>query len=433
MNWLNERIAAAWRAEGRRYADNVNAFVRRSMAGEQPDESEIAEDQRKQWAKAVWEMVKKANEAGEISRLREELPAATWPMAEAFDKQMQPIRAIGYLHDGSIVFSSGSMAHQGRVYTANRQGELRGTAYTFAGCSADQLVWALASADGIHVVSRPDGALEGERLATYRWGDIQDLIHEILPNTESFADCEFPERTLELLVPLEDGKALLLQSYYGIYLIEPNKVELLHPDLEDIEEYELEDTRLDMGHAAVSRDGTWIAYGSQASEHMLLNRRQGQKYMFYPESSYPHYAVFSGDNRNVWFNSCHFYNGVTIRIPLEEAEGNEKREDWPIVDEHARMYAAVEVKEGIVVGDAYGYLRCIDQAGQEQWRYYVGGTIFSLATSPDRSELLVGTYSGMLHVLDLASPVMDEYSIGTGTLRERERFVLLRGENPVRW
>ncbi|WP_181151090.1 hypothetical protein [Paenibacillus sp. PCH8] len=37
---------------------------------------------------------------------------------------------------------------------------------------------------------------------------------------------------------------------------------LFIPNLAEIEEYELEDTQLDMGHTAVSWDGRWIAYGS---------------------------------------------------------------------------------------------------------------------------------------------------------------------------
>ncbi|MNI64019.1 hypothetical protein D3C73_1194350 [compost metagenome] len=149
--------------------------------------------------------------------------------------------------------------------------------------------------------------------------------------------------------------------------------------------------------------------------------------------SYPHHAIFTKDNRNVWFNSCHFYNGVTIQIKLDEVEVNEKKEDWPIMDENARVYASAEIHQGIVIGDAYGYLRCVDNQGQEVWRHFVGGTISSMVVSPDQSKLAVGTYSGMLHILDLTSEAMDDYGIGTGTIRERERYVLWRGEEPLRW
>ena len=108
-------------------------------------------------------------------------------------------------------------------------------------------------------------------------------------------------------------------------------------------------------------------------------------------------------------------------------------EDWPIMDEIARVYASVEIPEGMVLGDAYGYLKCIDKKGQEVWRHFVGSTICSLALSPDQSRLAVGTFGGMVHILDLHADQMDDYSIGTGTLREVERFVVWRGEQPLRW
>ncbi|KAF4323840.1 hypothetical protein G195_003035 [Phytophthora kernoviae 00238/432] len=135
--------------------------------------------------------------------------------------------------------------------------------------------------------------------------------------------------------------ALFYEEMHGTE--EQGQVSLLQPDLAEIEEYELEDTQIDMGHAAVSRDGRWIAYGSQ----------------------------------------------------LETIDGNESKEDWPVVDENARVYAAVAIDAGM-------------------------------------SKLAVGTFGGMLHILDLNSQEMDEYGIGTGTIRELERYVLWRGEDPVR-
>lgn len=166
---------------------------------------------------------------------------------------------------------------------------------------------------------------------------------------------------------------------------------------------------------------------------MVMDRQLNKTYSLYPESSYPHYAAFTSDNQTVWFNACHFYNGVTIQVPLESIAGNETKEDWPVMDENARAYAAAEIEAGMVLGDAYGYLYCVNNKGEEVWRHFVGSTIYSFAVSPERSKLAVGTYGGMLHVLDLRSKEMDEYGIGTGTLRELERYVLWRGEEPLRW
>ena len=94
------------------------------------------------------------------------------------------------------------------------------------------------------------------------------------------------------------------------------------------------------------------------------------------------------------------------------------------MDENARVYAMNEIESGMVIGDAYGYLYCINREGQELWRHFVGSTIYSLVVSPEQSHPAVGTYGGMLHILDLHAERMDEYGIGTGTLREQERYVL---------
>ncbi|MFC9709811.1 hypothetical protein ACFTRD_16865 [Paenibacillus sp. NPDC056933] len=433
MSWINEDIAKSWRNEGKRYARDVNAFVRRGMAGEQLDETELAEDARAQISTEVWEMVKQANLQGDLERLRLELPAATWPLNEHFQSYMQAIRVVGYLNVDTLVFSLGAFTENGCVYTANVHGWVPFSQYTFAGCSPDGMDYALAGPETIRVIRQPDRHLEGQELAVYRWEDIQSSIQQALPRIESLADCEHPERTLEGLIPFNAGKSVLIFSNYGIYLVEQDRVSLLHPDLAEIEEYELEDTQIDMGHAAVSRDGRWIAYGSQVSNHMLLDRERSKTYSIYPESSYPHYAVFTADSLNVWFNACHFYNGATIQVQLETVDGNERKEDWSVMDENARVYAAVEINSGMVLGDAYGYLYCVNGDGQEVWRHFVGSTIYSLVVSTDQSKLAVGTFGGMLHILDLHSDKMDEYGIGTGNLRELERYVLWRGEEPVRW
>ena len=189
--------------------------------------------------------------------------------------------------------------------------------YTFAGSSEGGAYVALANHEGVRVIHEPNRRLEGTQVAFYPLGQDQDSIKTQLPEIESLADTIHPENTLEKLIPMDQGQALLLQSRYGIYLVEQEQVILLHPDMAEIQEYEYEDTQLSMGHAAVSCDGRWIAWGSQMSSHMLLDRQNDKRYEVEPESSYTHCAAFSQDSRVVWFNACHFYNGVTIQVPLD--------------------------------------------------------------------------------------------------------------------
>lgn len=124
MRWLKENIAETWRNEGKRYAKDVNAFVRRGMAGEQVDESELEADGRTSISTEVWNMVKQANLQGDVERLRLELPAATWPMNEHFQSAMQAVRVVGYLDAETMVFTTGTFTENGCVYTADQDGWL---------------------------------------------------------------------------------------------------------------------------------------------------------------------------------------------------------------------------------------------------------------------------------------------------------------------
>ncbi|MBB6023056.1 hypothetical protein HNR77_004156 [Paenibacillus sp. JGP012] len=433
MSWLNTEIAEKWRMEGKRYADDVNTFVRSMLQGEQPDESELSDDTRHTISAKVMKMVKQANLHGEVERLRKELPAATWPLSNHFQNSMQAVQVAGYLKEGTILCNTGLSSNKGQVYTMDQQGWWRSPDAAFAGSSPDGMYIALANSEGVRVIRQPDCRLEGEQVALYHWSEIQENIRAVLPGIESLADSTHPEYTLEKLIPVDHGRTLLLQSELGIYLIEQAKATILHPDVAEIQEYEYEDTRLSMGHAAVSYDERWIAWGSQMSSHTVMDRKMNKIVQIEPQSSYPHCAAFSRDHQHVWFNACHFYNGVTIQLRLADMEGHEDSEEWPILDENARVYTMVEIEAGMIIGDAYGYLYCINNAGQELWRHFVGSTIYSLAVSPDQSQLAIGTYGGMLHLLDLCSQSMDEYGIGTGTLRELERYVLWRDEEPLRW
>lgn len=125
---------------------------------------------------------------------------------------------------------------------------------------------------------------------------------------------------------------------------------------------------------------------------------------------------------------------MSVNVPEKTgAETALEQQEWPFVDESMRVYAGAALKEGIILGDAYGYLRLLDENGQEKWRYFVGSTIAGLLVSPDESQLYVGTYGGMLHVLDLQSVTTTDYDIGTAPLRENGRWMLWKECEPLRW
>lgn len=225
------------------------------------------------------------------------------------------------------------------------------------------------------------------------------------------------------------------QGIFYVILAEQMKVKLLHPDLAELKEYELDRTDIDMPHGAVSSDGRWIAFGSQSSDHLLYEVATEQTYNFYPNSSYPHYSIFTKDQQHIWYNACYLYNGDTIAVSLDQVVVGEmgKDQEWPSMNEDARVYAAVAVEQGIVIGDAYGYLKLIDTQGQEIWRHFVGSTISAIAVDNEEKTLAVGTYAGMLHFLALHVPERSEYEIGTGNVREVKRILAWKDQDRPLW
>ncbi|MGP0578848.1 hypothetical protein ACTP13_17850 [Paenibacillus peoriae] len=437
MSWLNHEMAAKWRQEGKRYAADVNEFVRVGMESEwQQEQSEPNQDERPKMAKDIFRMIQEANQAGEMEQLRREILAASWPLTPAFEEALQAVRPIAFVNGGNeVILHAGNPRERGTIYVTGKDRILQIPGLHRVGCSPDGTYFALVDGQGIRIVRQPDLNLQGEETAHFQWKDIQGRLKASIPDLECLGDEEHPEDILDEVIPFGDGQRLLLVCGYGVYLLAGDQVDLIHPKASERRKLELEDTIVDMAHGAVSRDGRWIAYGSQMSEHMLMDLSDKTVHTLEPSSSYPHYALFSKDDLDVWYNACHFYNGATIQVSIAEVEQGlaQNKEEWLMMNEEMRVYAATALTQGSILGDAYGYLRLIDREGRELWRYFVGSTISGLAVTPDESMLAVGTYGGMLHLIDLQSGTKDEYSIGTAPIHETARWVIWRNYEPLRW
>ncbi|MGG4499541.1 PQQ-binding-like beta-propeller repeat protein [Paenibacillus polymyxa] len=437
MNWLNHELAAQWRQEGKRYAADVNEFVRIGMESQwQQEQPEPKQDERSKLAKDIFRMIQVANQAGETERLRREIPAASWPLTPAFEEALQAVRPMAFMNGtNEVILHAGNPRERGKIYLAGKDGIRQILGLHRVGCSPDGSYFALVDGNGIRIVRQPDRNLQGEETAFFQWKNIQARLKAAIPGLECLADEEHPEDILDEVIPFSDGQRLLLVCGYGVYLLAGDQVDLIHPMASERRELGLEDTIVDMAHGAVSKDGRWIAYGSQMSEHLLMDLTDKTVHTWEPSSSYPHYALFSKDDLDVWYNACHFYNGATIQVPIAEVEQGLalNTEEWPIINEEMRVYAAVALTQGAILGDAYGYLRLMDREGRELWRYFVGSTISGLAVTSDEGMLAVGTYGGMLHLIDLQHGTKDEYTIGTAPIHEIERWLLWRNYEPLRW
>ncbi|MNW39374.1 hypothetical protein D3C74_164630 [compost metagenome] len=379
-------------------------------------------------------MIQEANAAGEVELLRQELPAASWPLTSEFEQQLQSVRPMVHLDDGRVIIGVGQPWSGYKIYIATIEEISELDHVSFTGVSPDGRYIALVDKHSIRVIEGRD--LAGTVVSSYTWTEILSQIAAEAEGLQTLADESSPELHLIEVIPFGEEHRVLLVTMYGVYLVKHGQVEFVEPDIPSLRKHELEDTRIDMGHGSVSPDGQWIACGSQGSDHVLMHVESGTRYEIPPEISYPHYSIFTRDGKQVWYNACHFYNGATVAVTVPEKAGADtglEQQEWPFVDESMRAYAGVALEEGIILGDAYGYLRLLDQDGQEKWRHFVGSTIAGLLVSPDETQLYVGTYGGMLHVLDLQSQTATDYDIGTAPLRENGRWILWKDYEPLRW
>ncbi|GDY34750.1 hypothetical protein ACINB_06420 [Acidovorax sp. NB1] len=273
------------------------------------------------------------------------------------------------------------------------------------------------------------------------------------------------------LIPFNDGQRVLLRNPTGIYLLTPTDnngsnedggVKRLHPQTfdedgpytwpknqmdEEVGGQTITTLALDMLHMALSPDERHIAVGDQDSSHILLDARGNLVAEYDPQSSYPHHTAFSHDGTRLFANSCHFYWGNTLSVPLapfpppvaqEQADAPQHTsadaEDLPTLDDRCRVYASATQPGLVVLGDADGYLHALSDDGQALWRHHIGSTISGMDMAPDGSVLWAASYGGYLVRLERSEAGMDPYSIGTSPYVETSRWIFWGDETgPVRW
>ncbi|MGG3926415.1 hypothetical protein ABET51_10455 [Metabacillus fastidiosus] len=435
MTWLNKDIAKKWRLEGERYASDVNAFVHKglSLGWDQVDERDLMEDRRTELADPVFNMIIEANKAGDLALLREELPPATWPLAANFQNRMQAVKSVFFINDKAIVFRGGSTWEDGYVYVATSKGTKHFEQYTLVGRSPNREMYAFVDEKGISTMKKVDENLNGEQIHHFSWEFIEKRIKKL--NIPISLTDEFPHHQLTEVIPFSSGRKVILISSSGTFLVTAEQLTVLDPDPKAIEEWvkedDLGDLEITMEHAALSYDEKWIVCGSQSSSHLIYDHAGKFISELYPDSSYPHFSWFTSDSKKVICNSCHFYNGISFAAPLTNLKSEE---EFPLIDDNSRVYAATAREGEVYFGDAYGYVRAASDDGSFLWQYFVGGTIAGMDISSDGKWLAVGTYSGMLHLIELNIEERDLYTISTANHKEKARWIVWKNTNDIyRW
>jgi len=433
LNWDDLEPLSARCAD---HAGAINAYVARGTRKGWEDASVAPRDPRREIAPQVLEVVRAANAANEVEELRHRFPPACEPLMDLLPKHGTGIGPLLLLDDDSILVA---VAGRG-VLLVDDRGATVLSGVLSVGRSPDRRFFARAHSGGVDILDRWDGVV----LRTLPWPTGSEGLPAGLTAAQPAG-----APSVSALIPFPDGRRALLVSDSGIFVLAEGGATRIHPDRESQEESIAWSRQhypdnpvslsLTMAHGAISPDGQLIAVGSQDGNHRILNGDLCEVGRVAPLVSYPHHAVFSVDGSQIAFNSCHFYAGETVGVPTAllpglDATGEGFDERLTVIDDSCRVYAAVVRGDEYILGDAHGYLRARSTAGVPTWQHFLGSTISGMDISEDGRKLAVGTYGGMLHLLDLDTDHIDPFAIGTATHRERCRWLFWHDEPDVlRW
>ena len=434
-------ISKRWQEEGLKYAKSVNKFVNKGMTlgwekvGKEPKET------RTDLAEKVIQFVREYNEMGNIDDLREKFPPAHAPFIEMLEENGRSIGPILLLNSNKILVRVGSAYEKGEIFLIDGPNISSIKDIISFGRLPNRKYFAIAKSSGVEVYE----GWEGRQAARLNWPTSLEGIPK---------DINIERRKgvppITQLLPFPDGKRVLLVSSEGIFVLPTDGSIRLYPGAKEIQEYlnwlkeehpprKTAGMHIDMAHGAISADGKFIAIGGQDSHHLIFNDKYELIGNVGPMSEYPHYSIFSEDNDMLACNSCHFYNGITIGVPLSllpnlETESYSLDDRLVMLEGQSRIYAAVFQNDKLILGDAYGYLRAVDKKGNLLWEHFIGSSIGDIDISPDGKMLVASTYAGFLSIIALDTGKPDPYTIGTSTHREIRRWLFWKKEKrPLAW
>ncbi len=421
------------------YAAAVNDYVARGLergcnaAGAQP-----AEPSLEHLVPAALAAVREANSRGAYDELREQWPPAYEPFGPRLQRSGQSIPVLCILDDGSIVLRLGAPYESGRTVRIIGDRVVDLPHVGFFGRSPDLDLFAVARPEGVQIVR----GWGGPQLAMCPWPTgCEDLPEGI--RIPALKQPPLPER----LIPFPDGQRVLLVSGDGVFVLTPERAHRLLPTTDMlIDAVEHDDKSLasdglarstDMAHGAVSRDGRRIVVGEQIGSHRIFDGELRLIGRVGTRSEYAHYALFSADERVLALNSCHFYNGVTIGVPMDEALVSEEEfvdSRLPTLQDGARVYSGVACNDEFIIGDAYGYLRAFSTAGDYRGQHFIGSTVQAMDLSRDGHTLVAATFAGFVSIIDPDAGVQAPHQIGNANYLETRRWLFWRDEpQPLIW
>ena len=420
---MNDReLSENWRTASLQYAKAINEYVARGRRDGWKAAGTTPEDNREQLAPLVIEAVRNANRNVPFRSVRADFPPAWEPFIGLLKENGQSLEPMQWLDNSRLALHVGPIYETGPVVSLSESEIVEQPGILNFGRSPCGTFCVWANEAGLEIRRGWGGPIT----ARIPWGDTPSGEQGIKASQ---------------IIAFPDGQQVLLVGGFGVFVLSPSRVTRLLPVAAELVEPLTEDLSdvLSMPHGAVSSTGEFILAGSQDSYHLVFDDQLNQVAAIAPHSEYPHFAWFSTDGQLAAFNSCHFYNGISIGIRVDDlkhasTEFGESDSRIRVLEEGSRVYAAVARNDELIVGDANGYIRAFDLDGKFRWEHFIGSTINSLDLSPDKRLLAVTSYAGFCCVLELDSPEPDPFAIGSNAQRELWRWVFWKGEErPLRW
>ena len=329
---FEDGVQKEWNAKGEKFAIEINRMVEfgekngwENWKGEEPT------DARDHLADEVVRRLRKANLENKVEAFRNRFPPAHAPLVKYLKEKGQLIEQIHFIEKEKVVFLTGTAYQKRQAYLLNGE---KATALDeqidAVGKSKQGSVFAIQTGDKI---TTTDG-WQGATIAEFE-----------IKHTKAIKTTQ--------LIPFNDGLKVLSITSEGIYLIDQYEENMIHPepDLED-EEW---DAYIDTENGTLSNDNKFIVVGSQSSDHRILDSRGYQIGEIGPQSSYPHFCLFSADDSQLITNSCHFYDGMTIGVSASKLNGL-KVEAY----EESLLYRVIEDGMRVYCGLAHNdlYMEC---------------------------------------------------------------------------
>ncbi|HJD68064.1 MAG TPA: hypothetical protein LFV66_06495 [Rickettsia endosymbiont of Bembidion lapponicum] len=446
----------AYKHETLEYVNKVNEFRNEGMKTlwRESVKMETPVDTREKYVEEIYKIILEFNKSNKIKQLRELFP----PQTEIFYEFTENKDTVGNIHkliaisndvfllavDEPKILSEDNRRYYQRncyIYKNKKFHELENV-LDFGVCPQKKII-SYIKEDGIYLTD-----YNNDKEIDYKpW--IKEKVY-FSDGSIAVNDCDLSNIFGDLYTPFSDGKKILIGGdSFGLILLEleTNRRTLIFPDKQYYDEYTnntikknkpLKDIfelgEFSMFHFSLSHNNQYIALGYQSSIHNLYDIDGNLIGSVFPTSSYPHYSLFSKDDKQIAFNSCHFYNGDTIAVQLQEIQNNNNLEKSYIeLDSESRVYAAVSTSYGYIIGDAKGYIRARSYDGDYLWDDYLGFNIQTMDITLDEKFLYVGTYKGVIYKIRLNSKTLDPYKIGNSTNYEEKRWMFWEENNILEW